>query len=103
MGVRTRERRRLEADPVVDSPTSLPRRMLRQHIRSVRDTYPDLHVTVDQQIAEDDLVVTVVTARGTQKGSFWGIPASNKLITIEGVNIDRIQDGRIVEHKGISP
>jgi predicted ester cyclase len=68
----------------------------------VRDTYPDLHVTVNQQIAEGDVVVTVVTARGTQKGSFWGIPASNKLVTIEGVNIDRIRGGRIVEHRGVA-
>jgi predicted ester cyclase len=74
----------------------------RQHVLSVRDAYPDLHVTVSQQIAEDDFVVTVVTARGTHKGSFWGIPASNKLTTIEGVNIDRIRDGKIVEHKGVA-
>lgn len=52
------------------------------------------------QIAEGDVVVTRVTARGTHSGEFRDIPPTNKMIVIEGVNIDRIADGRIVEHWG---
>jgi predicted ester cyclase len=73
---------------------------MRRHIVGVRSTYPDLEVTVGQQIAEGDLVVTRVTAHGTHTGTFRGILPTNKRIVIEGVNIDRIIDGMIVEHWG---
>jgi predicted ester cyclase len=63
-------------------------------------TYPDLSVTVGDQIAEGEMVVTRVTARGTHKGAYLGLTPTNKAIVIEGVNIDRIRDGEIVEHWG---
>jgi predicted ester cyclase len=71
-----------------------------QHILAVRSTYPDLQVTVGQQIAEGDWVVTRITARGTHAGTYCGIPPTNKQIVIEGVNVDRIVNGMLVEHGG---
>ncbi len=44
----------------------------KKHLRGVRTTYPDLHVTVVTQIA-DDLVATRIVARGTHLGAFCGI------------------------------
>jgi predicted ester cyclase len=73
---------------------------IQQHIRGVRSTYPDLHVTVGQQIAEGDQVVTRVTATGTHKGTHHGIASTNKTIVIEGVTIDRLSNGKIVERWG---
>ncbi len=73
---------------------------IRQHIRGVRSTYPDLQVTVGQQIAEGEQVVTRVTASGTHKGTYQGIAPTNKTIVIEGVTIDRVSNGKIVEHWG---
>jgi predicted ester cyclase len=72
----------------------------KKHVRAVRTTYPDLHVTVVAQIAEDDLVATRIVARGTHLGAFLGIEPTNKPICIEGVNINRIKDWKIVEHWG---
>jgi predicted ester cyclase len=72
----------------------------KQHIRGVRTTYPDLHVTVQVQIAEGDLVATRVIARATHKGQFQGIEPTNQPIAIDAVNIDRVKDGKIVEHWG---
>ncbi len=72
----------------------------KRHVQGVRSTYPDLVVTVQSQIAEGDVVVTRVTARGTHSGAFRGIPPTNKVVVIEGENIDRIADGKIVEHWG---
>ena len=37
-----------------------------EHVRGVRQTYPDLHLTVEQQIAEGEWVATRVTMRGTR-------------------------------------
>jgi predicted ester cyclase len=72
----------------------------RKHVLGVRETYPDLHVRIDQQIAEGEWVVSVITARGTHSGTWLGMQPSGKIIEITGVNIDRVVGGRIVEHGG---
>jgi predicted ester cyclase len=72
----------------------------KEHIRGVRQTYPDLRLTVDQQIAEGEWVVTRVTMRGTHLGEWQGIEPTGKPIEVTAVNIDRVVSGRIVEHGG---
>ena len=72
----------------------------RDHLIGVRNTYPDLHLTIEQQIAEGDWVVTVATAKGTHRGVWMGMRPTNKTVEITTVNVDRVQDGRIVEHGG---
>jgi predicted ester cyclase len=72
----------------------------KKHILGVRETYPDLHVTVEQQIAEGEWVVSRITARGTHLGTWLGMKPTGKRVEVTGVNIDRVVDGRIVEHGG---
>ena len=72
----------------------------KEHIIGVRTTYPDLMVMVEQQIAEDDQVATCITASGTHMGSWLGIKPTGKKVVFTGVNINRIVDGKIVEHGG---
>lgn len=70
------------------------------HIIGVRQTYPDLHLSIERQIAEDEWVVTCITARGTHQGTWLGIKPTGKPVAFTGVNVDRIVGGRIVEHGG---
>ena len=63
----------------------------------IQMAFPDLVVTVEDQIAEGDRVVTRWTARGTHGGEFLGIPPTGKEFTFKGVDIVRIVDGKIVE------
>jgi predicted ester cyclase len=72
----------------------------KEHILGVRKTYPDLKLTVENQIAEGEWVATSITARGTHQGVWLGIKPTGKVLTYSGVNINRIIDGRIVEHGG---
>jgi len=72
----------------------------REHIAGVRTTYPDLRLTVDQQIAEGEYVATSITARGTHAGEWLGIRPTGRTVTYTGVNIDRVVGGKIVEHGG---
>jgi predicted ester cyclase len=72
----------------------------KRHILGVRQTYPDLHVTVEQQIAEGEWGVTRIIARGTHQGARLGMQPTGKKVEITGVNMDRVVDGRIVEHGG---
>jgi predicted ester cyclase len=70
------------------------------HILGVRQTYPDLHLTIERQIAEDEWVATCITARGTHKGFWMGMKPTGKTVVYTGVNINKVLDGKIVEHGG---
>jgi predicted ester cyclase len=71
-----------------------------EHIQSVRQTYPDLTITIERQIAEGEWVATCYVARGTHRGEWMGIKPTGKVLTYSGVNVDRVVDGRIAEHGG---
>ena len=72
----------------------------KDHVLGVRQTYPDLKLTIDQQIAEGEWVATSITVTGTHSGKWMGIRPTYKQVTYTGVNINRIIKGRIVEHGG---
>ncbi len=59
--------------------------------------FPDLHVTIDEMIAEDDKVMARWTQRGTHRGPFLDIPPTGKQISYSGINIFQIANGQIVE------
>ncbi|MBV9000345.1 MAG: ester cyclase [Solirubrobacterales bacterium] len=60
--------------------------------------FADLEVKVDDQIAENDKVATRWRATGTHTGSFAGVAASGRLITVTGIHVHRVARGRLVEH-----
>ncbi len=72
----------------------------KEHVLGVHKTYPDLHLTVEQQIAEGEWVVTCATARGTHEGMWLGMRPTGRTVEMTVVNLDRVVDGRIVEHGG---
>jgi predicted ester cyclase len=73
---------------------------MKAHILGVRQTYPDLHVTVEAQISEGEWVATCIKATGTHKGEWLGIKPTGKRVEFTGVNIDRVVKGRLIEHSG---
>jgi steroid delta-isomerase-like uncharacterized protein len=60
--------------------------------------FPDMHVTLEQVIAEGDRVSTCGVMRGTHKGDFMGIPATGKQITISYIDIWRVENNKLVEN-----
>lgn len=70
------------------------------HVLGVRKTYPDLKLAVKQQICEGDWVATLYSMTGTHSGEWLGIKPTFKKIQVTGVNLDRIVDGKIIEHGG---
>lgn len=73
---------------------------MRDHIESLRHTYPDLVVRVVRQYVADDVVVSEVSMSGTFENSFAGIKSDGGQVVIHAVNVDRVADGLIVEHSG---
>lgn len=59
--------------------------------------FPDIHFTIEDQVAAGDRVVTRWRASGTHKGDFQGIPPTGKQVTITAIDIDRIAGGKVVE------
>jgi steroid delta-isomerase-like uncharacterized protein len=70
----------------------------KQLVSMYRAAFPDAHFTLEDQIVEENKVVTRWTARGTQQGELMGIGPTNKTITITGIDIHRIVNGKIEEH-----
>jgi predicted ester cyclase len=62
-----------------------------------RNAFPDLHITIEDQFAKGDKVVTRFTSRGTHQGEFEGITATGQRIAVEGISIDRMVDGTSAE------
>lgn len=62
-----------------------------------RDAFPDIRFTVDDQIAEGDLVVTRWTVRGTNTGSLNGMPPTGKCAIVSGMSTERYVDGKMAE------
>ena len=62
-----------------------------------RKAFPDLKIAIEELVAEGDKVCARATTRGTHKGTFFGIPGTGKAVTMSGLTMVRIVDGRIIE------
>jgi predicted ester cyclase len=67
-----------------------------------RAAFPDLEFRIDELIAEGDRVVARTTMVGTQRGEFFGIPPTGRSVTVPGIHIMRIADGKVAEHWGVN-
>lgn len=74
---------------------------IKQLFTLIRTAFPDLHISIDDQIGEGDKVVARVTLNGTHRGEFFGVPATGRRVAYEAIDISRIAGGRLVEHWGI--
>lgn len=63
--------------------------------------FPDGQCSVDQVVAEGDLVTVRWTARGTNTGAGNGLPATGKTAKISGITIFRVKDGKLAEEWGV--
>jgi steroid delta-isomerase-like uncharacterized protein len=59
--------------------------------------FPDLRLTVEDQIVAGDKVATRWVAEGTNSGPFGPVPATGRRIRIGGMILDRVVDGKVIE------
>jgi steroid delta-isomerase-like uncharacterized protein len=86
-------------DPSYPDPGRGPE-SVKRFVRMYREAFPDVRITIDDQIAEGDKVVTSWTARGTHRGALMGIPPTGKKAEVSGILIDRFSGGKIAETLG---
>lgn len=70
---------------------------LRWLIQMYRTAFPDIHVQVDDQIAEGEKVLTRITIQGTHQGQFMNVPPTNKKIRVTALVVTRFKNGQNVE------
>jgi steroid delta-isomerase-like uncharacterized protein len=75
---------------------------LKQVFTEFNSAFPDMTLTVEDQVAEGDKVVSRLRFSGTQQGEYIGMPASGKSVSIGVIDIFRIEEGKIVERWGES-
>ena len=68
---------------------------LKDVLRGMRSAFPDMHWTVEEQVAEGDKVVTRFEWTGTHRGEFLGVPATGRQVKVWGIVIDRLESGKI--------
>jgi predicted ester cyclase len=74
----------------------------RQVFAGLFTAFPDLSSTVEQQTVDGEWVTTRVTMRGTHLGEFMGIAPTGKTIQNTNISLDKVVDGRVVEHLGVT-
>jgi steroid delta-isomerase-like uncharacterized protein len=62
---------------------------------SVTESFPDVHITVKEVLAEGDKVMVWWTFTGTHLGIYREIPATGKVVNWSGIDIYTVTDSRI--------
>jgi steroid delta-isomerase-like uncharacterized protein len=70
---------------------------LKDVLRGLRAAFPDMHWDIQEQISERDKVLSRFEWTGTHRGTFLGVPATDRSVTVWGMVIDRLEGGRIKE------
>jgi len=83
-------------DPALPEPIRGPQGA-KDNFKQYSDAFEGAHITVKDQIAEGDAVATRWEGRGRHTGELMGVPPTGKEIVVEGLNLTRLRDGKIVE------
>jgi predicted ester cyclase len=67
----------------------------------LRSAFPDLQVTIDEMVAEGDMIVARTTWTGTHRGNFQGIPPTGKQVNWGSIDIVHVRGGQFVSHYGL--
>jgi predicted ester cyclase len=60
--------------------------------------FPDMHITLEAQLGDGDLVANRGTFTGTHQGEFMGIPATGRQVAVNFMDMWRLEDGQAVEN-----
>ena len=69
----------------------------KEFVSAYREAYPDVRITVNDQIAEGDKVATRWTGRGKHDGELMGIGPTGKQVTVSGLTLSRLANGKVIE------
>lgn len=65
---------------------------------SVAEAFPNYELTIDNLLTKEDRVMVCYTISGIQRNPFLGKPPTNKRTTIRGIDVFRLNNGKVVEY-----
>jgi steroid delta-isomerase-like uncharacterized protein len=71
---------------------------LKQRLAGFVHAFPDLEFRIETIFGSDDKVTLIWALRGTHQNQFLTIPATGKRVEITGINVERLAEGKLVEH-----
>jgi steroid delta-isomerase-like uncharacterized protein len=74
----------------------------KQFFAAMKQAFPDTMVIPEDMVAEGDKVAVRFTVRGTHRGEFMGIAPMGKEVVVQGMDINRMANGKIAERWGIA-
>jgi predicted ester cyclase len=80
------------------SGATLDRDQYQATVAATLAAFPDLAVTVEEQIAERDLVATRWSAAGTHSDAIFGIEPTRRRVRVSAMHMHRVKGGRLIEH-----
>jgi steroid delta-isomerase-like uncharacterized protein len=83
-------------DPLA-SDSQVGPKLYKQRVVEFINSFPDLHFSIEDMIAEKGKVVACWTISGTHKGEFRDIPATGKKVSVEGITIHHVTNGKILD------
>jgi predicted ester cyclase len=84
--------------PVSLEPAPLDSEAWTRFLGGFVEAFPDLRLTVEDAVAEGDLVAQRIHFEGTHTGEFQGLPPTHRKVTFSGLELNRFVDGRVTEH-----
>jgi len=75
-------------------------KQLKKGIPEFFNAFPDIHLTIEDMVAEGDKVAVLITQRGTHKGEYMGIPPTGARIEMRNTCIVKIANGKLAEWWG---
>ena len=94
----------VEPDVLIRTPLTVQAtgaQALKEVFARLHRAFPDLHVTVEDVVAEGDKVVSRNSVTGTHQGDYMGLPATGRPVAYNEIFIFRFVDGRIAETWGV--
>ena len=72
-------------------------------VNTMRAAFPDLSVkSLEPALADGNLEAVHTVLTGTHQGELMGLAATGRTVEIESIDIARVEDGKVVEHWGIT-
>lgn len=71
---------------------------LKPIVSAIREAFPDLKYVIENLVVSDSQIAVHTTMHGTHKGDFFGLAPTNKVIKVSQMQIERIENNKIVEH-----
>ena len=81
-----------DREAVVQGPAQL-----KPFVRNLRNSFPDIQITIHDIMAEEDKVMVRVLLEGTHSGSGLGVPPSGRRVRVAGIVLIRISKGQFIE------